>query len=56
LQAVAAGEAIYGPAIARRVMAFFAAPRGRRQLSPLPELTDREREILSLVAGGMSNP
>lgn len=55
VRAVAAGEAIYGPAIARRVITFFAAPPGRRQLSPFPELTEREREILAMIADGMSN-
>jgi DNA-binding NarL/FixJ family response regulator len=54
VRAVAAGEAIYGPSVARRVMAFFAAGNAR-QLSPFPELTDREREILGLVAAGMKN-
>jgi DNA-binding NarL/FixJ family response regulator len=53
IQAVADGEAIFGPAIARRVIDFFAAGSAP---PPLPQLTDREREVLGLVARGHSNP
>jgi DNA-binding NarL/FixJ family response regulator len=54
IRSVASGEAIFGPGIARRLVAFFAA---RPEVEPtiFPELTDREREILDLVARGMSN-
>jgi DNA-binding NarL/FixJ family response regulator len=55
IEAVAHGEAIYGPAIATRVLAFFAAGRPP-QRTAFPSLTDREREILLLVARGQSNP
>jgi DNA-binding NarL/FixJ family response regulator len=53
IRAVADGEAIFSPAIARRLMGFFAA----RPATPLPfpELTDREREILTLIAQGRDN-
>jgi DNA-binding NarL/FixJ family response regulator len=55
VRAVAAGEAIFGPGVARRLMAYFARPAPRPDPSAFPELTDREREILDLVARGRSN-
>jgi DNA-binding NarL/FixJ family response regulator len=51
--AVAAGEAIFGPGVARRVLSYFNAPHQRED--PFPELTPREREVLDLLAGGLSN-
>lgn len=53
IHAVAAGEAIFGPGVARRVLTFFAAPP---PADPFPELTTRERQILDLLAAGLSNP
>jgi len=53
IRAVAAGEAIFSPAIARRLMGFFAAPRPASAL--FPELTEREREVLAQVAQGRDN-
>jgi DNA-binding NarL/FixJ family response regulator len=53
--AVAAGEAIFGPAIARRLVAFFDRPAARPDPATFPELTEREREILVLIARGRSN-
>jgi DNA-binding NarL/FixJ family response regulator len=55
VRAVAAGEAIFGPGVARRLMAYFARPAPRPDPAAFPELTDREREILDLVARGRSN-
>jgi DNA-binding NarL/FixJ family response regulator len=55
VRAVAAGEAIFGPGVARRLMAYFARPAPRPDPAAFPELTDREREILDLVASGRSN-
>ena len=53
----AAGEAIFGPAVARRLMALFTVPRGRGAGSDaFPELTERELEVLELIARGESNP
>jgi DNA-binding NarL/FixJ family response regulator len=54
IQAVARGEAHFGPPIAQRLMTFFAQ---QPSVSPaiFPELTDRERELLNLVAQGLSN-
>ena len=55
IRAVASGEAIFGPGVARRLMAFFARPVPRADPAAFPELTDREREILELIAQGRSN-
>ena len=55
IRAVAAGDAIFGPAVARRLMAYFARPRPSGAQTAFPELTEREREILELIAQGRSN-
>jgi DNA-binding NarL/FixJ family response regulator len=57
VRAVAAGEAVFGPRIADRVIAFFsgAGLRGA-SATPFPQLSDREREVLDLVARGADNP
>ncbi|GAA2737937.1 response regulator transcription factor [Actinocorallia aurantiaca] len=54
VRAVAAGEAIYGPEIARRVLTYFTEMPDPRK-SAFPELTDREREVLELIAQGRNN-
>ena len=54
IRAVAHGEAIFGPAIATRVLAFFAHPR-LQSPQVFPMLTERERDILHLMAQGKSN-
>jgi DNA-binding NarL/FixJ family response regulator len=54
IRGVVAGEAIFGPAIARRLTAYFAT-RPHVEAAVFPELTDREREILDMVARGMNN-
>jgi DNA-binding NarL/FixJ family response regulator len=56
VRAVSSGEAIFGPAVARRLMAYFSRPALRPDPSAFPELTEREREILEMVARGRSNP
>ena len=53
-RAAAAGEAIFGPEIARRVITHFASGAGSAPAA-FPSLTDREREILELVAAGKGN-
>jgi len=59
IRAVADGEALFGPAIAGRLTAFFQHSRHAAQhddgLAPFPDLTDREREVLELIAAGESN-
>ena len=53
IRAVSSGEAIFGPSVARRLIAFFSS--SDRPPQAFPELTDREREILELVARGQGN-
>ncbi|MBI4928356.1 MAG: response regulator transcription factor [Anaerolineae bacterium] len=54
IRGVASGEAIFGPAIARRLVDFFSKPQREPSLV-FPELTEREREILDLIARGETN-
>jgi DNA-binding NarL/FixJ family response regulator len=56
IELIAQGDALISPRVTRRLIAEFAA-RGDPQSAPaaLGELTDREREILTLVARGLSN-
>jgi DNA-binding NarL/FixJ family response regulator len=58
IRAVSRGEAIFGPAIARRLIGYFASPQPAPAQTPwdvFPELTEREREILNLIAAGKNN-
>ncbi len=56
VRAVHAGEPVLHPAIARKILARFAAERQREQPPPEGELlTERERDVLRLAACGMSN-
>lgn len=52
IEAVAAGEAIFGPAIARQVLTQLGSPARDH---PFPDLTGREREVLELLAAGNDN-
>ena len=58
IRAAASGEAIFSPAITRRLTEYFAAP-GREHntasAQAFPNLTEREHDILSLIAGGYTN-
>lgn len=51
---VGSGEAIFSPAIAERMMTFFAA-RPAVPLDVFPDLTESERNVLRLMARGVSN-
>jgi DNA-binding NarL/FixJ family response regulator len=54
VQSVARAEAIFGPQVAARMTAYFArAPQA--SLTAFPQLTEREREILGLIADGHNN-
>lgn len=55
LEAIASGEAIFSPAIARRVLAYFSGAPDPRLRSAFPELTPREREVLEFIAAGLNN-
>ena len=54
VQSAATGEAIFGAGLATRVLAYFAGQAARAP-EPFPQLTDREREVLELVAQGRPN-
>jgi DNA-binding NarL/FixJ family response regulator len=53
--AVAAGEALFGSAVADRIAAFLR-PEDRTRSHPFPTLSSRERDILDLIAVGLANP
>lgn len=56
VQAVVAGEAIFGPGVATRVLGYFAQPPTMVGTDvAFPDLTDRERTILDLLAQGKRN-
>jgi DNA-binding NarL/FixJ family response regulator len=52
VRGVASGEAVFGPGVARRVLAQLNAPAPSSR--PFPELTPRELEVLDLLAAGLS--
>jgi DNA-binding NarL/FixJ family response regulator len=55
LESVARGDAVFGPAVAARVLSYLTRPLSARDPVLFPELTDREREVLELLARGKSN-
>ncbi|HWD82167.1 MAG TPA: response regulator transcription factor [Kribbella sp.] len=55
LESVARGDAVFGPAVASRVLTYLTRPLSARDPIAFPELSDREREILELLARGMTN-
>ncbi len=55
IRAVANGEIIFSPGIAEQMMTFFAKDLKREPEDPFPDLTTRERQILDLLAQGLTN-
>jgi DNA-binding NarL/FixJ family response regulator len=55
VHAVSSGEAIFAASIARRVIDFFIRSPADGPAKPFPQLTDREREVLTLIAQGENN-
>jgi DNA-binding NarL/FixJ family response regulator len=54
IRSVSEGEAIFSPAVARRLIQYFSSPPASH--APVfPELTEREREVLHLIAQGYTN-
>ena len=55
IRAVGSGDAIFSPAIAAKLVEYFAALQPSRPAQVFPELSSREREILALLAQGYKN-
>lgn len=55
IRASAAGEAIFSPRVAERLIHYFDNPSIQSK-EPFPDLTPREREILDLMSQGLTNP
>ncbi|WP_167045250.1 response regulator transcription factor [Salinibacterium sp. ZJ454] len=55
LAAASRGEVVFSPAIAERVLSFFAGGNSRADAGPFSALTAREHEVLDLVARGLTN-
>ena len=55
LESVARGDAVFGPAVASRVLSYLTRPLSARDPLLFPELTEREREVLEHMARGLSN-
>jgi DNA-binding NarL/FixJ family response regulator len=55
IEAVGAGEVIFGPGIADRMVTYFRGVRAKPTADVFPELTDRERVVLGRIAEGLEN-
>ena len=56
VRSISSGDAIFGATIARKMMNYFSSPRPPAPPQTFPELTEREREILLLMAQHLTNP
>ena len=55
IRAIYNGEALFGPAVAQRLLNYLVDVTPHASPTAFPELTDREREVLTLIAQGLSN-
>lgn len=55
IRAVSSGDAIFSPAIAAKLVNYFAALQPSHPSTVFPELSSRERDILALLAQGLKN-
>jgi DNA-binding NarL/FixJ family response regulator len=55
IESVAAGDAVYGQAVANRIIAFFTGADDEYTSRAFPDLTERERQVLDLMAVGLRN-
>jgi len=55
IQAVANGEALFGPSIAQRLLAYMTTAAQKTRSEIFPQLTGRESELLELIATGLNN-
>lgn len=56
IYSVANGAAIFSPKVAERLITYFGKNKDTTASETFPELTEREREILELIAQGLTNP
>lgn len=56
IHAAAKGEALFSPSIATKLMHFFRTSSAALAVNAFPELTERELEVLKLIAQGLNNP
>ena len=55
IMAIGRGDAIFGPTVAQRILSFLTRPLSAYDEQMFPELSHREREVLDLIATGVSN-
>lgn len=56
VQAVANGEAIFSPGVAARMVDYFSHQQPHQYTLAFPQLSERERQVLDLLAQGVPNP